>query len=96
MLRLLTPRAAARPTEPEPGLDLYRSEAFAEDLQEWVRPLPQWQRGVPPVAPRWRTVGDGAMQQRAQAGSDFAAEVGQAVRRTMDRVAGEPAAQPAA
>jgi len=29
----------------------YRSEAFAEDLQELIAPLPQWRAGVPQGQP---------------------------------------------
>jgi len=30
----------------------YRSEAFAEDLQELITPLPQWRAGVPQGQPQ--------------------------------------------
>jgi hypothetical protein len=69
MLRTLSPIAAG-PHEPVAGL--YRSEAFAEDLQELVRPLPQWQRGVPPAGPRATMAGDDEAGQCVQIGSGWA------------------------
>ncbi len=55
------PRAAARPDiRPVMGPDMgpdtlpacYRSEAFAEDLQDLIAPLPQWRAGVPQGQPQ--------------------------------------------
>ncbi|MCL4698971.1 MAG: hypothetical protein KJ023_18285 [Burkholderiaceae bacterium] len=64
---------AARPQLAADDLSwLHRSEAFAEDLQELVTPLPQWSEGAPQGrSPQLGGVGDGSSA-KARAGQAVA------------------------